>query len=209
VGPFAEAQGHDAPRLIDKLVPGVTAVIDDIVVGFEDAVREPVVAHELPDVLDRIELRASGWQRHERDVFGHDQFGRAVPSGLIEQDDGVCAGRDVEGDLFEMHAHGLAVALGHDNAGSLAFSRADRPEDPCRGTTLILRRTGAGATPCPAPGELGLLADTGFVLPPQLYTRSFRKPAGDLRQTGAEGFLKAAISSGRCPWWRGRVESLR
>jgi hypothetical protein len=47
VGPVAEPQGHYAPRLIGKLVPGVTAVIDDIVVGFEDAIREPVVAHEL------------------------------------------------------------------------------------------------------------------------------------------------------------------
>jgi hypothetical protein len=72
-------------------------------------------------------------------MFGG-QFGRAVPSGLIEQDDGVRAGRDVEGDLHEMHAHGLAVAPGHDDAGSLAFSGTDRPEDPCRGAALILRR---------------------------------------------------------------------
>jgi hypothetical protein len=26
------------PRLIDESVPGVTAVIDDVVIGFEDAV---------------------------------------------------------------------------------------------------------------------------------------------------------------------------
>jgi hypothetical protein len=29
-------------------------MVEDVVVGFEDAVREPIVAHELPDVLDRI-----------------------------------------------------------------------------------------------------------------------------------------------------------
>jgi hypothetical protein len=28
-------------------------VVDDVVIGFEDAVREPVIAHELPDILDR------------------------------------------------------------------------------------------------------------------------------------------------------------
>jgi hypothetical protein len=30
----------------------------EIVVGFEDAVREPVVARELPDVFNRVELGA-------------------------------------------------------------------------------------------------------------------------------------------------------
>ncbi len=118
-------------------------------------------------------------------------------TGLIEQQDGVRAGRDVEGDLLEMRAHGLAVAAGHEHAGSLAFGRADRPEDPRRGAALILRRTGAGATPCPAPGELGL------------HGRGFGESLADLRQTGGELFLKTAISSGRCPWWRGRAESLR
>jgi hypothetical protein len=33
-------------------------MIDDVVTGGEDAVREPVVSHELPDVLGRIEFRA-------------------------------------------------------------------------------------------------------------------------------------------------------
>jgi hypothetical protein len=35
---------------------GALALIDDIVVGFENAVGKPVVAHELPDVLDRVQL---------------------------------------------------------------------------------------------------------------------------------------------------------
>jgi len=163
---LAQAEGHDAPRLIGELVPREAAVVDDILVGFEDPVRQPVVAHELPDILDRVELGASGWQRHERDIVGDDQFGRAMPARLIEQQDGMGTRCDVEGDLLEMHAHGPAVAPGHDDAGSLVFSGTDRPEYPCRGAALILRRTGAGATPCLAPGELGLLADTGFVLPP-------------------------------------------
>jgi len=94
------------------------------------------------DVLDRIKFgtSASGRQRHERDVVWHDQFGRAVPACLIKQDDGVRARCDVEGDLLEMHAHRLAVAAGHDDAGGLAFGGTDRPKDPCRGAALILRR---------------------------------------------------------------------
>ena len=29
-------------------------MIEDVVVGFEDPVREPVVAHELPNIFDRF-----------------------------------------------------------------------------------------------------------------------------------------------------------
>jgi hypothetical protein len=36
--PVAAGDGHDFPRLIDEGVPGVAAVIDDIVEGFEDPI---------------------------------------------------------------------------------------------------------------------------------------------------------------------------
>ena len=49
--PLRQSDGHDAPGLIDEAVPREAAVIDDIVVGCEDAIGEPVVAHELPDVF--------------------------------------------------------------------------------------------------------------------------------------------------------------
>ena len=39
-------------------------MIDDILAAVEDAIGEPVLADELPDVLDRIELGALGGQRH-------------------------------------------------------------------------------------------------------------------------------------------------
>ena len=54
---MAAPDGHDMPRLIDELVPGLAAMIDDVVVECEDPVREPVVAHELPDVFDWVEFR--------------------------------------------------------------------------------------------------------------------------------------------------------
>jgi len=140
MGPLAYSDGDDAPRLIDELVPCEAAVVDDVIVGFEDAVREAVVAHELPHVLDWVEFRASWRQRHQGDVGRHDQFGRSVPSGLIEQEDCMRAWGNVEGDFLEMHAHRLAVATGHDDAGGLAFGGADRAEQPSGGATLVLRR---------------------------------------------------------------------
>jgi len=30
--PLAQSDGHDAPRLVDELVPGITAVVDEIVI---------------------------------------------------------------------------------------------------------------------------------------------------------------------------------
>lgn len=42
---------------IDELIPCEVAVVYDVVVEFEDAVRKLIVAHELPDGVDWVELR--------------------------------------------------------------------------------------------------------------------------------------------------------
>jgi hypothetical protein len=68
-------------------------MIEEIVVGFEDAIGQLVVARELPDVLDRIELRALGRQRQKRNVGRDFEFWRGVPSRLIKQQDRVTARR--------------------------------------------------------------------------------------------------------------------
>ena len=50
-------------------------MVDEIVVGFEDAVGEPIVAHELPDVLDRVELWALRRQQNDGDIGRHEEAG--------------------------------------------------------------------------------------------------------------------------------------
>ena len=45
--PIAAGNGHYFPGLIEEGIPGVAAVIDDVVEGSEDAVRQPVLPHEL------------------------------------------------------------------------------------------------------------------------------------------------------------------
>ena len=128
--PLTQTNGHDFRGLIDEFVPGEAAVIDDIVMGFEDAVGEPVVAHELPDILDRVQFRTSGWQRHEGDIGGHDEFGRAMPPCLIEYQNSMRTRRDVEGDLLKMQVHRFAVATGQYDASPLALGRTYRTKDP-------------------------------------------------------------------------------
>ena len=58
--PVTQADGHDAPRLIDEGVPGMAAVVEQVIIGYEDPVGEPVVAHELPEVFDRVQFGALG-----------------------------------------------------------------------------------------------------------------------------------------------------
>ena len=54
VSPLSRSDGHDCLGLIDELVPGLATGLNDGVVIFKDAVREPVLSEVLPDVLDRV-----------------------------------------------------------------------------------------------------------------------------------------------------------
>ena len=80
--------------MIDKTVPGEAALVEDVGVGFEDAVRQPVVAHELSDILDRIDFRAFRGQRQQGHGGCDDKRTGAMPPRLIEEPDGVGARRD-------------------------------------------------------------------------------------------------------------------
>jgi hypothetical protein len=66
--PIAAGDGHDFPRLIDERVPGVAAVIDDVVEGFENSVRQPVLPHELPNIFLAVEFRRAWRKQQKRDV---------------------------------------------------------------------------------------------------------------------------------------------
>jgi hypothetical protein len=59
VSPIAQADGHDAPRLVDEAVPGLACGIENVLVGLEDAIREVGVSQELPEVLDGVQLGRS------------------------------------------------------------------------------------------------------------------------------------------------------
>jgi hypothetical protein len=81
----AQADGHNAPGLIDRTDPGEAALVEDVGVGYEDAVRQPVVAHELPDIIDRIEFGAFRGQRQQGHSGWDDERTGAMPSRLIEE----------------------------------------------------------------------------------------------------------------------------
>ena len=132
-----------------------------------------------------------------------------MPTGLIHQHDRVSAQRDGERYLGQMQRHGFGIAEGQDQPGGLALFRANRAEDVGRFRPLVFRRRWPCPAPRPAPRDLVLLTDAGFVLEPYLYGRALREGCSDLRQLGSEApFLKASMASSFWAWWRGRAVSL-
>ena len=95
----------------------------DTLVG-ERGVKLSVVAHELPDVFLRVEFRAFRPQRDQGDVGRHDEPARQMPAGLIDEEGGVRAGRNLGGDFGQVQVHGFGVASGHDEGCALAVLRA-------------------------------------------------------------------------------------
>jgi hypothetical protein len=55
--PVAGCDGGDAGWIVDQRVPCRAASVDDGVIAIEHPVAELVLAQELPDVLDRVQLR--------------------------------------------------------------------------------------------------------------------------------------------------------
>ena len=170
-------------------------MIDDIVWIEEDPVGQPVVAHELPDILDRVELGTFGREGHEREIGRHIELAGHVPTRLIEKQDGVASRRDILGDFIEMQLHRLGVAPRQDQADRLAFFRADRAEDVGRGGALVPQRRGPRPALCPTASDLVLLSDARFVGEPDFYSAGIDALfARDFLQAGREIFLKSSIA---------------
>jgi hypothetical protein len=166
MGPSPKADGRDAPRLGFKFAPSVATVGDDIFVVFEDAVREPVVAHELPQVFDWVEFGAARGKRQKRDVAGNGECSCGMPASLIKYEDAMGIRADCGGDDFQVLCHGVAVGPWHDQTSCLAMVWADGTKQPHRSGALIFWSAGPRPPLCPASCELGFLPYAGFVLEP-------------------------------------------
>ena len=81
--PLSVSDRDDFPRPCDDFVPGRGALVEEIVVGAEDAVGEPVVSHELAGVLGRVKLGRTWRHGEDDDVGGHVELARGMLSGLI------------------------------------------------------------------------------------------------------------------------------
>jgi hypothetical protein len=198
MSPLAQSDGHDAPRLIRQTVPGKAAMVEDVVVGFEDSVRQPVVAYELPDVFDRVELGAFRRQRQQGDIGRDDQPRREMPAGLVKYQHGMGTRRYSSGYLGKVQRHSFGVAAGQDERRALALGRTDGAIDIRRRGSLVLGRLRPCPALGPAAGDAVLLADPRLVLPPQLYGCAAGERRPDRCHLGGEVFLKAGMASASC-----------
>jgi len=87
-----------------------------------------------------------------------------MPSGAVEQQDGVRAHGDMARDFIEMKLHGGSVGEGQSERRALAARRTDRAEEIGILVALIGRLARARAALGPLPHEAVLLADASFIL---------------------------------------------
>jgi hypothetical protein len=112
-----------------------------------------------------------------------------MPAGLVQEQHGMLAGAGHVADLGQVQVHRRGVAQGQDQGRALAVLRADGAEDVGRRVALVLRCRRAGTTPRPAPGDVVLLANPGFVGEPDLYrVETEALVPRDARQRGGEVF---------------------
>src|ERR1035437_10007125 len=111
-----------------------------------------------------------------------------MPSGLIDEKDGVGSWCDGVGDFRQMQVHRLGIAGRQDQGSSLFLLRADGSEDVGRGGARSAR---ASAALRPPAGDLVLLANTRFIREPNLYFPDIdRLFARDFIQARWELFFK-------------------
>ena len=86
-----------------------------------------------------------------------------MPSGSVEQQDGVSATRDAARDFVEMLLHRLGVSIGQRQSRAFAVRRADGAEEIGVFITLVGGLARPCSPPCPLANLAVLLADPRFV----------------------------------------------
>ena len=91
-----------------------------------------------------------------------------MPSGLIDEKDGMGSRFNGFGNFGQMQVHRLGVAGGQDQSSALSLLRADGSEDVGRGGALIPRSAWASAALGPSASDLVLLTNARFIREPNL-----------------------------------------
>jgi hypothetical protein len=191
VSPISEADGFDLVRQVEKAVPGV---FEDGLIVFEDAIGQPVLAQELPDILHRVQFRRACRQQDRHDVAGNPETAGGVPSGPIEQEHRASAMCDLARDDIEMGLHGLGVGGGHDESGARVPRGTDGTEQEGAVVALVFGLARPRSFARPQAREAVLLADPRLVLEPDLDRRIPAQVASVGGERGGEVFMNASTT---------------
>ena len=88
--------------MFEEAGPGPAAGVHDVFVGVVDPGIEKVMSEKLKEVLDGVQFRGIGRQEEQRDVVGQIEIMGGMPSGLVEDNDGMGAVGDLRADFREM-----------------------------------------------------------------------------------------------------------
>ena len=80
--PIASYDWHDLSWPFDEPVPGGAAVVEDVLVAFEQVVRAPFLGQVLPYGFHRVHVRSRRRQRQKRDNGGKIRRSGQVPSSF-------------------------------------------------------------------------------------------------------------------------------
>src|SRR5258708_12620500 len=103
------------------------------------------------------------------EVFRNLELARGVPAGLVENDQGVCAGRYGIAYLFEVFGHGFGVGVRHDDRDAGIAAWTDGAEQIGIIIALTLRLPGPLALLRPFGTARTLSPDPPPTLPPTPY----------------------------------------
>ena len=87
-----------------------------------------------------------------------------MPSGAVEEQDGMRALGDMAADLVDVQLHGFGVGMRQHEGCRFATRRTDGTEEIGVLVALVGRLSWSRATLCPLPDDAVLLAYAGFVL---------------------------------------------
>jgi hypothetical protein len=91
-----------------------------------------------------------------------------MPTGAVHNQQGDCSWTDVFADFSQMLVHGFDVDGRQDQGGAHTTGWADGAEQIRPVKAPVAWRTRAGAAPGPDAGQRALLANSCFVLEPDL-----------------------------------------
>src|SRR6202020_2480037 len=127
-----------------------------------------------------------------------------VPACAVAEQHGVGARHDLGANLSQMLVHRLGVGRRHDDGSPDTASGADGAKQIGGVMTIVSHHERARTDWRPDVGMAPLLADTCFVLKPDLDRRAGGAAEQLILQQGAEVFLNACSAAGSFFGWTGR-----